>query len=175
MKHASKVFAAMLAYLLAVGPAAVAQDEEGGLLGNTYASHMNRTAEDILKITTRKRVRGDIEEASRPGTSVNDALVAIQQAASLRAAVEAKHLGYDIFEVMHARDLSRVEARRGSDQSAGGISESDYTWGGTSHYTDSVELEIEITVRLVEGAMPNPIPVSYVDVNEVLFAYGLAE
>jgi len=149
--------------------------DEGGLVGNSYASQMIRVDDDKLRITTRKKVRGDLEEASRPGTSVYKALEAIQQAATLRAALEAKNLGYDVIDVVSARNLSKTIEKRSSNRSPGGVNEKDFSWGGSNNYTQDVELEIEITVALIEGKMPESPPSSYADVNEILKAFGLAQ
>lgn len=149
--------------------------KQGGLMGNSYSSQMKKVGKDKLRITTRKKVRGDLEEASTPGTTVYDALAAIQQAAVLRAAVEAKNLGYDVVNVVSARNLSQALDKRGSDRSPGGVSESEFAWGGASHYTQEVELVIEITVALIEGGMPESPPSSYIDVNETLKAFGAAQ
>jgi hypothetical protein len=175
MKHVGLLACAIFACLLTASPAFAADDDEGGLLGNSYASQMRKLGDDKLRITTRKRVRGSLEEATKPGTSVYEALASIQQAASLRACIEAKNLGYDVVEVLGARNLSTAEDRRGTDKSPGGVNEKDFTWGGSQHYTQSVELVIEVTIGLIDGPMPENPPASYIDVNQVLIQYGLAE
>jgi hypothetical protein len=149
--------------------------KSSGLIGNSYASQMKQIDDTTLRITTCKRVSGDLDEVNKPGTSMYNALVAVQNGASARAAVEAKNLGYDVFQVLGSRDLTQVqEKRNASSDMGGGLSESEFTFA-PGHYINDVELSIEITVKLIPGKMPANPPEDYVDVNAVLAQFGLAD
>lgn len=168
------IFCAIILAFLAGAVNTAWAAESGGVVGNSYSSTMIQPTTDTMRITTRKRVRGDINEADKAGTSVNEALVAIQNAAEVRAAIEAKAMGYDVVEVISYRNKSQNIEKRSASRAPGGINEKDFTWGGgTPNYTDEVELIIEVDMKLIAGSMPQNPPASYIDVNEVLQAWGL--
>ena len=85
------------AMLVATTTADTAEMKKGGLLGNSYASQVRQINDTTLRITTRKKVEGDLDEVNKPGTTMYNALVGVQNGASARAAIEAKNLGYDVF------------------------------------------------------------------------------
>jgi hypothetical protein len=91
----------------------------GGIIGNSFASSMVRVDDTTMRITTRKRISGDLEVVNKPGTSMYNALVAVQNAATVRAAVEAKSLGYSVLEVLGSRDLSKVQEMRAASRGGG--------------------------------------------------------
>lgn len=147
---------------------------KGGLAGNTYSSQMRQIDDTTLRITTRKKVSGDLDEVNRPGTTMYNALIGIQNGASARAAMEAKNLGYDVFQVLGSRNLTQVVEKRNASADMGGASESGFTFA-QGHYSNNVELAIELTVKLIPGKMPENPPKDYVDVNAVLIQFGLTD
>ncbi len=149
--------------------------KKGGLVGNSYSSEMRQINDTTLRITTRKKVSGDLDEVNKPGTTMYNALVDVKNGASARAAIEAKHLGYDVFQVLGSRNLTQViEKRNASADLGGGLSESGFTFA-QGHYTNDVELAIELTVKLIPGKMPENPPKDYVDVNSLLAQFGLTD
>jgi len=165
----------VMAMSVALAGCLTAKKENGGLVGNSYNSQMRQIDNTTLRITTRKRVSGDLDEVSKPGTSMYNALIAVQNGATARAAIEAKNLGYDVFQVLGSRNLTQVqEKRNASADLGGGVSESGFTFA-PGHYTDDVILAIEITVKLIPGKMPPNPPQGYVDVDEVLTQLGLTD
>jgi hypothetical protein len=106
---------------------------------------------------------------------MHDALVAVENGANARAAIEAKNLGYDVFQLLGYRDLTNIqEKRNASADLGGGLSETAFTFA-PGHYSNDVELSIEITVKLIPGKMPANPPKDYVDVNAVLAQFGLTD
>jgi hypothetical protein len=177
MKRKAWMLSALLAMAMSVALAGcfTAKKKSDGLIGNSYASHMKQIDETTLRITTRKKASGDLDEVNKPGTSTYNALIAVQNGATARAAIEAKNLGYDVFQVLGSRNLTQVqEKRNASADLGGGLSESAFTFA-QGHYTNDVELAIEVTVKLISGKMPANPPQDYVDVNEVLAQIGLAD
>jgi len=177
MKRKALVLGALLVLVMpmALVSCSTAQ-KKSGLVGNSYGSEMRQIDDTTLRITTRKRVSGDLEEVNKPGTTMYNALVAVRNGASSRAAVEAKYLGYDVFQVLGSRDLTQVMEKRNAsaDLSGDGLSETGFTFA-QGHYTNDVELAIEITVKLIPGKMPANPPQDYVDVNAVLAQFGLTD
>jgi len=177
MKRKAGVLSALLVMAVSVALAgcSAAQKKSGGLVGNSYESQMRQIDDTTLRITTRKRVSGDLDEVNKPGTSMYNALTAVQNGASARAAIEAKNLGYDIYQVQGYRDLTQVQEKRNANADlGGGVSESGFTFA-PGHYTNDVILGIELTVKLIPGKMPANPPQGYVDVNEVLAQFDLAD
>jgi len=150
--------------------------EKGGVVGNSYASQMVPVGDNLMRITTRKREAADPAEVNTPGTSAYKAFQAINNAASLRAAVEAKSLGYKIFKVVSATDKSRlIEKRNASgDLTGDGLNESNFIVA-PGNYTNDLELAVEMTVELIPGEMPENPPIDYADVEAILVSWGLAE
>jgi hypothetical protein len=164
-----------MAAMLMATIAGCAAKNHGGVVGNSYASQMRQIDDTTLRITSRNKVSGDLEEVNKPGTTMYNALVTVQNSASVRAAVEAKNLGYDVFQVLGSRDLTQVQEKRSASADLGdGLSESSFTFA-QGHYTNEVELAIEITVKLIPGKMPENPPQDYVDVNAVLTQFGLTD
>lgn len=163
------------AMLVAALTGCAAKMNKGGLVGNSYNSQMRQIDDTTLRITTRKKVPGDLDEVNKPGTTAYKALIGVQNGATARAAMEAKNLGYDVFQVLGSRDLTEVlENRNASADLGDGLSESSFTFA-QGHYTNDVELAIELTVRLIPGKMPENPPQDYVDVNAVLAQFGLTD
>jgi hypothetical protein len=116
----------------------------GGVLGNNFSSTMLRVDDVTMRVTTRKQTHGNLAEVNRPGTLMYNSLVAVQNAAAVRAAVEARALGYDLLAVLGSRDL-----------------------------TSPQELAVEIVVRGIPGAMPPGGGGRYLDVARVLKQFGI--
>jgi len=161
--------------LVAATTGCAAKMKKDHLVGNSYASQVRQINDTTLRITTRKKVSGDLDEVNKPGTTMYNALVAVQNGASARAAMEAKNLGYDVFQVLGSRNLTQVQEKRNATADlGGGLSESAFTFT-QGHYYNDVELAIEITVKLIPGKMPENPPQDYVDVNGVLEQFGLMD
>ena len=178
MKTRARVLSMLLvaAMLVAATTADAAEMKKGGLVGNSYASQVQQIKDDTLRITTRKKVTGDLEEVNKPGTTMYNALVTVQNGASARAAMEAKNLGYDVLQVLSSRNLTQVQEKRNAtaDLFGDGSSESTYTFA-QGHYYNDVELAIELTVKLIPGKMPENPPQDYMDVNKVLEQIGMTD
>jgi hypothetical protein len=116
----------------------------GGVLGNNYSSNMVRVDDATMRVTTRKQMSGNLAEVNRPGTPMYNSLIAVQNAAAVRAAVEARALGYNVLAVLGSRDL-----------------------------TSPQELAVEIVVRGVPGAMPPGSGGRYLDVAKILKQFGI--
>ena len=178
MKTRSGVLTILLvAVMLLVAATATdaAEMKKGGLVGNSYASQVQQINDNTLRITTRKKVSGDLEEVNKPGTTMYDALVAVQNGASARAAIEAKNLGYDVLQVLGSRNLTEVQEKRNATADlGGGLSESAFTFA-QGHYYNDIELAIELTVKLIPGKMPENPPQDYMDVNAVLAQFSLTD
>jgi hypothetical protein len=138
--------ATMLGGLLLMAAIAHAYEKvrTGGALGNNYSSAMVRIDDATMRVTTRKQLSGDPAAVNRPGTPQYNSLVAVQNAAAVRAAVEARALGYSALAVIGSRDL-----------------------------TSPQELAVEIVVRGVPGAMPPGGASRYLDVAKVLKQFGI--
>lgn len=177
MKTRARVWSMLLAVILVAAITAdAAEMKKGGLVGNSYASQVQQINDDTLRITTRKKVSGDLDEVNKPGTTMYNALVAVQNGASARAAIEAKNLGYDVLQVLGSRNLTEVQEKRNAtaDLFGDGTSESAFSFA-QGHYYNDVELAIEITVKLIPGKMPENPPQDYMDVNAVLAQFGLTD
>lgn len=178
MKTRDRVLSMLLVAMMLTAAATAADAAEmkkGGLIGNSYASQVQQINDDTLRITTRKKVSGDLDEVNKPGTTMYDALVAVQNGAGARAAIEAKNLGYDVLQVLGSRNLTEVQEKRNATADlGGGLSESAFTFA-QGHYYNDVELAIELTVKLIPGKMPENPPQDYMDVNAVLVQFGLTD
>ena len=142
----------------------------GGIIGNGFSSSMARVDDATMRITTRKRISGDLEEVNKPGTTMYNSLIAVQNAATVRAAVEAKALGYKVLEVQGSRDLSKVEEKRAA--SKGPVPTTDFTFAPGVYHND-VELAIEVVVKGIPGEMPaTPVP-KLLDVAKILKAFNI--
>jgi hypothetical protein len=178
---------------VAVVTAEAADKKKGGLVGNSYASQMEQISDTSIRITTRKKVSGTMDEINTPGTTTYKAFQQIQSATMVRAALEAKNLGFAAVKAGGVRDLTKTISKRVSkgldgagtttslDSSGnktstntcpGGICESDFTFA-QGHYGSDVELAIEVTFDMFKE-MPAD-PTGYTDVNQVLVQAGLAD
>lgn len=172
VKLLSVVMVAVLS--MAAINAEAADKKKGGVVGNNYASQMDQIDDTTLRITTRKKVTGDLEEVNKPGTTVNKALTAVSNGGSVRAAIEAKALGYSVFQVQGVRNLSQTLEKRSASVDRGAGAETSYTFA-PGHYTNDIELAVEMTVKLIPGEFPANAPEGYVSVNQILVSAGLAE
>ncbi|MFT3907046.1 MAG: hypothetical protein QM718_12125 [Steroidobacteraceae bacterium] len=156
--------------ILGASTAALAKKDDGGVVGNSYASQMVMVDDATMRVTTRKRITGDLSEVNTPGTTMAKALQSVIDAAALRAAVEAKAKGYNVVKVISSRNLSSTEEKRNA--SGGATPETGFTFA-PGHYTNDVQLAIEIVVKLVPGDMPADADQSLIDVNRLLAQQGL--
>jgi hypothetical protein len=149
----------------------VRKPKRGGSVGNSYASQLNVINDMALRITTRKRVSGSMDEVTRPGSSTYRALQAVADAASLRAAIETKYLGYGAFRVRGFRNLTTSQQPRANSLNATG--EAGYTFG-PGNYNDSIELAIELTIELLPAMPAEPEGKDVYDVEPILQAAGIS-
>lgn len=173
----AKVWGVLLAVVLSMTvnhADAADKKKKGGLVGNSYSSQMDQIDDTTLRITTRKKVTGDVEEVNKPGTTMYNALAAVQAGASVRAALEARNLGYNVFQLLGTRNLTKVIEKRSASVDRGAGAETSYTFA-PGHYTNDIELAIEMTVKLISGDMPADAPQGYVDVNQILISAGLVD
>lgn len=173
IKLLSVLLVAVLSLAVIAADAADKQ-KKGGLIGNSYASQMDQIDDTTLRITTRKKVTGDIAEVNKPGTTMYNALTAVQMGASVRAAIEAKNLGFNVLQLQGVRNLTQTVEKRSASVDRGGGAENSFTFA-PGHYTNDVEVAIELTVKLVPGAMPATPPEGYIDVNQILIEAGLGD
>lgn len=151
-------------------PAAYGKPKKGGSIGNTYSSQMVAVNDRSLRITTRKRVSGSMEEINKPGTSVYKALQAVADAAALRAAVETKYLGYGAFHVLGFRNLTTSQQPRQNSRNAMG--EGDFTFA-PGNYSDEIELAIELTIELLPARPEDPNAKDVYEAAPILQANGI--
>lgn len=169
----SKLFAVLMsAVLLASVTVVDAADKKksGGLIGNSYGSQMDQISDTSIRITSRKKVAGDLQEINTPGTSIYKAFIGVSDAAVVRAAVEARNLGFKALKPSGTRNLSQTTERRSASSCPGGICESDFTFAKGTYSTD-VELAIEVTFDMYKEVPADP--TGYVDVEQVLKQVGL--
>ncbi|HTP39166.1 MAG TPA: hypothetical protein VMI92_06285 [Steroidobacteraceae bacterium] len=160
--------------LMLAANAAIAKDKtkDGGVIGNSYGSQMVVVNDNTIRITTRKRISGDLNEVNTPGTTMAKALQQVSDAALVRAGVEGRAMGYHVLKVVSSRNLSATEEKRNA--SNGQAPETGFTFA-PGHYTNDVILSIEVTVQGVPGAMPeNPDP-SLIDVDALLKKWGIPD
>ncbi len=172
-----KVFGALMTMVLAVAVTtadAADKKKKGGIVGNNYASQMDQIDDSTLRITTRKKVTGDLDEVNKPGTTIYNALTAVSNGGSVRAAIEAKALGFKVFQVQGVRNLSQTIEKRSASVDRGAGAETSYTFA-PGHYTNDVELAVEMTIKLVAGDFPASPPEGYVSVDQILISAGLAD
>lgn len=151
-------------------PAVFGKPKKGGSIGNSYSSQMVVVNDKSLRITTRKRVSGSMEEINKPGTSVYKALQAVADAANLRAAVETKYLGYGAFRVLGFRNLTTSQQPRENSRNAMG--EGNFTFA-PGNYSDDIELAIELTIELLPARPADPTVKDVYEVAPILQANGV--
>lgn len=151
-------------------PATYGKPKKGGSIGNSYSSQMIVVNDRTLRITTRKRVSGSLEEINKPGSSTYKALQAVADAASLRSAVETKYLGYPAFRVVTLRNLTTSQQARANSMNASG--EAGYTFA-PGKYDESVELAIELTIELLSKRPADPATRDVYEVEPILKAAGV--
>jgi hypothetical protein len=176
MKTISHSLFLTIALLLAATGATAAEEfgkvKNGGILGNQYSSTLARVDDATMRITTRKKMNGDLEEVNKPGTTMYNSLMAVQQAAAVRAAVEAKALGYKVVEVLGSRDLTTQNEVRAA--SKGETPVTGFTFAPGVYHND-VELAIEVVIKCVPGEMPSENNGKYLDVIRILKQYNIEE
>ncbi|MFO1402334.1 MAG: hypothetical protein U1F06_02215 [Steroidobacteraceae bacterium] len=151
-------------------PATFGKPKKGGSIGNSYSSQMVPVSDKSLRITTRKRVSGSMEEINKPGTSVYQALQAVADAATLRAAVETKYLGYGAFRVLGFRNLTTSQQPRENSRNAMG--EGNFTFA-PGNYSEEIELAIELTIELLPSRPADPSINNVYEVAPILQANGI--
>ena len=159
-----------LSALLAVTPPGFAAKRETAM-DNTWGSEARFVDDDTVRITTRKRVAGDLEEINKPGTTVYNTFQNVQNITLLRAALECKQAGYDLFRVTGTRDITQ---QRDRNRVSGNVKEEDFTFA-PGHYTAEIDLGIQVTVDLLAGPMPDPRPDATYSADEILIANGIVE
>jgi hypothetical protein len=174
------LFSALLATALVLGTGNVdaadkaAKPDKGGLLGNSYASQMELVQADRIRITSRKKVTGSLEEVDTPGKTTNVAYAQIKDVTMVRAAVEAHNLGFAALKILGSRNLSRVNEKRGNSDCRNNVAdrscESDHVMA-PGHYLTDVELAIEVTFDMLK-TMPTE-ATDYIDVAQLMKQYGL--
>ena len=150
-RFATLLLAFVALAMLLPAQAVYAKDKakKGGVVGNSYGSQFEQVSDERMRITTRKKVQGTLEEINEPDTSTYKAFQAVTNAALLRAAVEAKGLGFAAMKVSGTRNLSQTSERRSLSSCPGGICEKDFTFAKGTYATD-VELAIEVTFDLLK-------------------------
>ena len=145
------VFTALLTAILILEAGSVQaadKQDKGGLLGNSYSSEMQTINQSSFLLTTRKNVTGDLNEINIHGTKVFNAFEQVKAATLLRAAIEARNLGYSYFSVSGSRNLTNVREKRSSSKNMGGGAPENAFIFAYGHYTNDVELIVEFTVQL---------------------------
>jgi hypothetical protein len=146
------------------------------LLKNSYASQAVRIDDTTLRITARQRIAADLNEVLKPGTTMYDALQEVGNTAAIRAALETWQRNVRYFEVLGYRSTTQKIERRNA--SGGPTPERSFTWA-PGHYFDDVELEIEVTIRLLPGTPPvgaeaaGATPAKIQDADDILKKAGL--
>ena len=151
-------------------PGVFGKPKKGGSIGNSYASQMVAINDKSLRITTRKRISGSMDEINKPGTSAYRALQTVADAASLRAAVEAKYLGYGAFRVLGFRNLTTSQQPRQNARAAMG--EDRFTFA-PGKYDENIELAIELTIELLPARPADPEVRDVYEVSPILQANGV--
>lgn len=148
------------------------QPNSGGVLGNSYNSEIQPINSSSFQVTARKNVTGDVAEINIPGTTVANAFEQVKAVSLLRAAIEARHLGYKYFSVSGTRSATNVkEKRSASKDTGGGIPEKAFMLS-YAHYTTDVELVLELTIQLTNQVSNSNLN-DYVDVDQLLKAAGV--
>jgi hypothetical protein len=158
--------------LIAVAITANAATKKGGALANNYASQIQILNDSTMVVTTRKLVTGDVREINIPGSKVFNAFEQVKAAALLRTAVEAKSLGFKFFSVSGYSDLTLVREKRSASKSIGGAPPENTFVFAYGHFTNDVEVALELTIQLSNVA-PRAESAEYVDVEQILAANGI--
>lgn len=156
--------------ILVISAAASAGDQETAM-ENTWGSEMRILEGDKIRISTRIRVAGDMDEINEPGTTIFKAFQNVQQAALLRAALESNLLGFDLFQITSTRNITKQRER---NRVTGAAREGDFTMA-PGQYSEEIDLGIQITAQLVKGPFPEPMPGDMYNATELLIAFGLAK
>lgn len=169
------VFTALLTAILILAAGSVQaadKHDKGGLLGNSYGSQMEQLKDNIIRITSRQKVTGTLDEISTPGMPTYNSFARISDATVVRAALEAKNLGFTAVKVTATRNLSQTFDKRASGPNScpANFCESDFTFAN-GHYGTDVELAIEVTFELFKS-MPADLT-EYIDVEKLLRQYGI--
>jgi hypothetical protein len=120
---------------------------EPGVLANSYASEYEQLGTNLIRVTTRKKVQGTLDEITEPGRSTYIALQDVSNWALLRAAIEARALGFKVMHVSATQNLSRTTERRSYSSCPANICESNFNFP-RGYYATDVEVAIEVTFDL---------------------------
>ena len=145
---------------------------QGGVLGNSYASEMQPINQTSFQVTVRKNVTGDAAEINIPGTTVANAFEQVKAVSLLRAAMEARYLGFKYFSVSGTRSATNIKEKRSASRDTGGGAPEKAFVLAYPHYTTDVELVLELTIQL-SNQVANNNPDDYVDVDQLLKAAGV--
>lgn len=165
-----RLITAVLATVWLAGAVPAASKNKGGLLGNSYSSQLEQVNDTSFRIISRKKVRGTLDEINVPGSTVNKAFAQVADATLVRAAVEARNLGFKVIRAGATRDLSKTLEKRSVSMCPGGICENAFVFAYGHYFTD-VEMAIEVTFDLT-NTRPADTP-GYYDVGDLLAQYGL--
>jgi len=136
-----------------------------GVEKNSYGSEFTLLSDTSMRVTTRKKVQGTLEEINTVGTTTYKAFQNVVNAAVYRAALEGDALGFKALKVSGTRNLSQTSERRSASSCPGGICEKDFQMAPGTYVTD-VELSIELTMDMVKELPADP--AGYIDVENVL-------
>lgn len=136
-----------------------------GVEKNSYGSEFTLLSDTSIRVTTRKKVQGTLDEINTPGTSTYTAFQNVVNAAVYRAALEGNALGFKALKVSGTRNLSETSERRSASSCPGGFCEKDFQMAPGTYFTD-VELSIELTMDMYKELPEDP--AGYIDVENVL-------
>jgi len=137
---------------------------------NSYGSECTRLSDSKIRITTRKKVQGTLEEVNTPATTTYKAFQLVLNAAAFRAALEARGMGFKALKVSATHDLSQTTERQSASSCPGNVCQKDFTFAQGTYITD-VELAIEITYDLFKDVPADMTDV--IDADKVLKQYGM--
>jgi len=172
MKCCNLLIVVMLIIVSVTGCVTKTGANQGGVIGNSYTSEMQPINQSSFLIIVRKNVTGDAAEINIPGTTVANAFEQVKAVSLLRAAIEARHLGYKYFSVSGTRSATNIkEKRSASKDTGGGIPEKAFMLS-YAHYTTDVELVLELTIQLANQVSDQD-STGAVDVDQLLKAAGV--
>ena len=140
-----------------------------GVEKNSYGSEFTLLSETSMRVTTRKKVQGSLDEINTTGTTTYKAFQNVINATVYRAAIEAKALGFNALKVSATRNLSQTTERQSASSCPGGICQKDFSFAPGTYITD-VELALELTIDMIKDLPADA--ASYIDVENVLKQFG---
>ena len=166
VKRALRLLLALVAtVVLLPAQAADKTKKYTGVEKNSYGSEFSLLSESSIRVTTRKKVQGTLDEINTPGTTTYKAFQNVVNAAVYRAALEGNALGFKALKVSGTRNLSQTTERRSASSCPGGICEKDFQMAPGTYVTD-VELALELTMDMYKELPADP--AGYIDVENVL-------